>query len=344
VEESDPVHEFFSEAHKASERAASLVRQLMIFSRTETPERVMLDLNTVISDVLKMLGRLVDENVSILTGLDASLRRVNANKGEIERVITNLVVNAKDAMPEGGTVRISTYNMSSSSSEPAALPGLPPGEYVCISVEDTGIGMSEDELGHIFEPFFNTKRNRPGGGTGLGLSVVYGIVEGLGGRIDVRSEPGSGSRFIVCLPAARHGRVCADADAGGPSPTRGDGEKVLLVEDEVLVRRAAVTVLSEHGYTVVEASCAGEAMEVFEREKDSVRVVISDFGLPDRNGLRLIDALLAERPALGAVLVSGYVDKKIDVEGLKARGIVFMNKPYDIEELLFVLAEMVKRE
>ncbi len=252
----DPLYLHAEEIKKAGTRAAGLTRQLLAFSRKQIIEPRPLDVNIIVSDVQRMLQRLIGEDIQLTTSLDPLLGQVMADSDNLHQVIMNLVVNARDAMPDGGQLEITTNNVNVDESTVVAHPGAVPGRYVMLTVTDTGVGMNEETLQNIFEPFFTTKER--GDGTGLGLSTVYGIVRQSGGWIDVSSAPGQGSAFRIYLPRID---ACAAPDQPVIAPVkelRGD-ETLLLVEDQREVRKCAAAILTSHGYHVLEATDGAEA-------------------------------------------------------------------------------------
>ena len=314
-------------AHAAS-RAALLTRQLLAFSRKQVLSPAVLDLNEVVGEGERMLRRVIGEDITFVTDLAPVISRVTADRGQIEQVLVNLVVNARDAMPAGGVLTVSTADVDVSTSE-AAKRGMLPGSYVTLRVRDTGVGMDDATRSRIFEPFFTTKP--VGRGTGLGLATVHGVVHQSGGFVMVETAPLSGSAFTVFLPSTAH--------IEGPrrSPIPGNGfergsETVLLVEDEDEVRAVARRVLAEAGYTVLEAANAAEAIEVFDRSAGSIAILVSDVVMPGLNGHELSQMLRLKAPRLQTLFVSGYsFDARGDSSAFDDES--FLPKPYDPTEL-----------
>ena len=345
----DPRRIDAQEVLKAARSAASVTRQLLAFSRRQVLEPQVLDLNGLVANLKKMLGRLIGEDVKLITMLDPDLRRVKADPGQIEQVVMNLTVNARDAMPGGGVLKVKTENVTIAHipeiwKATEVSPGARLGEYVCLSVGDTGMGMDEEILEHIFEPYFTTKG--PGEGTGLGLSVVYGIVREHDGWVRVSSNPGQGSVFGVYLPV-----LPVDSDAeeenevGEVVPLteyRGHGKGVLLVEDDEEVRRYVAKLLDGRGYVVFRATDVSGALEVFEREGKSIHLVFSDVVLPDGTGLELVDQLLPRQEGLRVLLSSGYSDDRSRWSVARARGFPFVEKPYTPSRLLQTIENVMK--
>jgi len=332
-EEGDPhAAEFLEKVLAASERGASLVRQLRIFGRKQPMEQVAVDLNRTIGDLLHMLGRLIGEDIAIEPSLFPGLWTLRGDNTNLEQILMNLTVNARDAMPKGGRLTIETDNVLLDEAACAASPEARPGRFVRLTVSDTGVGIDEATLQHIFEPFFSTKD--PGTSSGLGLSVVYGVVKQHGGWITATSEPSRGATFKVYLPAAFPEPDEAAREEKLLSGLRGSGERILLVEDEAAVRDFAHRGLRRSGYRVVSAANAGEAADVFERERGEFRLLISDVVLPGRSGVDLADDLHACAPGLQVLLTSGYTDDKVHWPDIEAKGFAFLQKPYTLIGLL----------
>jgi two-component system, cell cycle sensor histidine kinase and response regulator CckA len=313
-------------AHAAS-RAALLTRQLLAFSRKQVLTPAVLDLNEVVADAERMLRRVIGEDITFVTQLAPAVSRVTADRGQIEQVLVNLVVNARDAMPTGGILTVATADVDLSPTEAAAR-GIMPGAYVTIRVRDTGVGMDDATRSRIFEPFFTTKP--VGRGTGLGLATVYGVVHQSGGFVLVESAPGDGSTFTVFLP--RTARMDVAGGAPPPGTIERGSETILLVEDEDEVRVVARRVLVEAGYTVLEAANAAEAIEVFDRAPGTIAMLVSDVVMPGLNGHELSQILRHRAPQLRTLFVSGYsFDARGDSSGFDDAS--FLPKPYDPAEL-----------
>ena len=319
------------EIDRAADRAVQLTQQLLAFSRQQLREPVVLDLNEVIAAVSPMLTRLIGENIEIgvLTSVDAP--PVLADRGQIEQVIVNLVVNARDAMPTGGTLTIDTRSVLLDERYAADHAGIEPGEYACLSVTDTGTGIDRETQSRIFEPFFTTKE--VGAGTGLGLATVHGIVTQSGGHLEVYSEPGLGSSFKVYLPAAA-GEPATRAFAPALRPESLSGtETVLVCEDDELVRVLLETILIENGYRVLAAALPKEALALTSRPDAEIDVLVSDVVMPQMSGPELVERLRGVRPALRTLFLSGY-----PAETLRGRSLPedseFLQKPFDDVSLL----------
>lgn len=314
----------------AAERAASITRKLLTFSRGNVMQTKPLDLRTVVGDMTKMLKRLLGETVSLEFNPPPELPPVRADLGMIEQVIMNLSVNARDAMPNGGTVTISPDTEEIDEARARANPDARPGLFVCLRVSDTGCGMDATTLAHIFEPFFTTKEL--GKGTGLGLATVYGIVKQHEGWIEVESSAGHGTTFSIYLPASAESASASPEAALAATPSteiRSGHETILLVEDEPALRELARLILTGQGYQVFEASKGAEALEVWERHQDQIDVVLTDMVMPEgMSGKDLADRLQARRPDLKVVFTSGYT-----AAGMNKDGVRFLQKPYSRETL-----------
>jgi len=328
--EDSPIADDLREARRSSDRATALTKQLLLFSRRESMEIRPVELNTVVSDLLKLLRQLVGEQFSLKTNLDEELHSINADAGYLEQVIMNLVVNARDAMPEGGVINIETRNVDVDQAYANMHPGSQPGQYVCLSVEDTGVGMDEAVMSRIFEPFFSTKKSDKG--TGLGLSVVHGIVTQHGGWIDLKSTPGVGSSFMIYLPVVpAHAKEVVE-EVKVSADFAGRGEKILLVEDDRNVRMLTKKLLDKFGFQVFTAPDAEEALRIFEEEGKDFHLVISDVVLPRQDGIQLVTHLREMKPEIKVLLMSGYSDE-LHRQAIHDRGYDFIRKPFTIPDL-----------
>ena len=309
----------------ASERAATLVRQLLAFSRKQILQPKILDLNGIVLGLDNLLRRLMSEDIDMRTMVGKDVGTVKADPGQIEQVIMNLVVNAREAMPNGGRLVIETANADLDDTYARDHVTVKPGNYVMRAVSDTGVGMEADTLAHIFEPFYTTKAS--GKGTGLGLSTVYGIVKQSGGYIWVYSEPGRGSSFKVYLP-----RVEDPAESSGPSPkqarVRRGTETILLVEDEPAVRELTHLVLAAQGYSVMEALNPEEAERLCENGKGEIHLLLTDVVMPGVSGHELAKRITARLPKIKVLYMSGYTHNVIASGGMLDRGIAFLQKPF----------------
>jgi len=322
------------EIKRSAESAATLTRQLLSFSRKQIISRKEMDLNGLVQKLQHMMRRLIGENIHFQTELAPGLWTVSADASQVEQCLMNLAVNGKAAMPEGGSIRIATEMIDSEDAEFSPPPlKKPHGLFARVTVRDTGCGMSKETLDRIYEPFFSTKGEE---GTGLGLSVVYGIMEEHGGWITVESEPGKGTAFHLWFPALNE-PLPQPMDSGltvsRPLP-RGEGQRILLVEDEPGVLAFVSAALRQNGYTVLTADCGAAAREVFAREMDNLDLVMSDVVLPDTTGTEILEEFYALRPDLRAMLSSGYSEKPALLELIKTRGIHFLHKPYTLIQLL----------
>jgi signal transduction histidine kinase/ActR/RegA family two-component response regulator len=344
IEEDDPKHQDVVEIKKATERATSLTRQLLAFSHRQVLEMEVLNINSIMSDMEKMLSRLIGEDVQLETILDPKLSSIEADRGSIEQVIMNIVVNAHDAMLNGGKITLQTENVTLGEDDCAGIPGAKPGEFVRFSITDTGTGIDAETREHIFEPFFTTKAK--GKGTGLGLSTVFGIVKQSGGWINVYSEPGQGSTFRIYLPVfsvGSEGKNKRIKELTFFQELHGNGERILLVEDEESIRAVAERLLTENGYLVFSAGTAEEALAIFNKEAGDFQLVLSDVVLPTNSGVELANQLLTLKPELHIVLSSGYANEKAQLSAIREKGYPFMQKPYTKEKLLHGVKENISR-
>jgi signal transduction histidine kinase/CheY-like chemotaxis protein len=306
-------------------RAADLTRQLLAFGRKQVLEATVLDLNAVAADMRDMLGRLIGEDIALVTSPSPELGRVKADRGQIEQVMMNLAVNARDAMPQGGHLIIETENVDLDAEYVRRHVGARPGPHVMLAVSDSGVGIPREIQRHIFEPFFTTKE--PGKGTGLGLATVYGIVKQSGGYIECDSEPGRGTTFRIYLS-----RVDVPAPAverlGRPADAAGGTETILLVEDEESVRELARDILRAIGYTVIEARNGVEALLLSERHQGPLDLLLTDVVMPRMSGRELADRLTLLRPDLSVLYMSGYTDDAVIRHGVLGAGTAFLQKPF----------------
>ena len=320
-----PVRNNIEEIKKAGERAANLTRQLLAFSRKQVLQPKVLNLNAIVTDMDKMLRRLIGADVDILTALDSALGQVKADAGQLEQVLMNLAVNARDAMPAGGKLTIQTANVELSEENSQNHTSVKPGRYVMLAVSDTGTGMDAETQSRIFEPFFTTKEQ--GKGTGLGLSTVYGIVQQSGGNIQIYSEIGKGTTFKIHLP-----RVDETIDTPAPfklSETAVQAvETVLLVEDEPSVRQLSRQVLEGEGYRVFEAALASEALQFCQNYKDEIQIMVTDMVMPEMNGRELAKRVAVLRPEMKVLFTSGYMNESIIHNGNHGTGEAFLEKPF----------------
>jgi signal transduction histidine kinase/CheY-like chemotaxis protein len=321
----DSRRERIEEIATAAERAAALTRQLLAFSRKQVLQPRVFNLNIVVAEIEKMLRRLIGENIELVTRLAPSLDNVRADPGQLEQVIVNLVVNARDAMPDGGRLEIETANVLAVPGQQLAGGELEPGHYVVLRVRDNGQGMTPDVIEHLFEPFFTTKDS--GKGTGLGLSMVYGIVKQSGGAVSVDSAPEAGSSFSVYLPVAAV-REEPDETSAEPAEPRPGGGRLLVVEDNPAVRHFVTEALTTAGYEVVDAESAEQALEVLRGEAGRFDLLLTDVILPRMDGYDLARLAAAARPGLVVIYMSGYVDSPRLRELALTEGIDLVEKPF----------------
>jgi len=313
----------------AGNRAAGLTHQLLAFSRKQVLRPGVLSLNSVVNDTTKMLERLLREDVQLLCKLEATAN-VLADPAQMQQVLMNLALNARDAMPAGGKLTIRTADVTVEDNQRDSDPELPPGEYVQLSVSDTGQGMSEEVKAHLFEPFFTTKGM--GNGTGLGLSTVYGIVKQSGGHIRVYSEPGLGTTFRIYLPPV--GEAETPRQATARTVYERGTETILLVEDQPQVLKLAAQVLENQGYAVLQAKTAQEALAICSAVTSSPHLVLTDVVLPDMTGPRLVEQLKARHPDTRVLYMSGYTNDVVVQHGLLAGDISYVQKPFTLPGLL----------
>jgi CheY-like chemotaxis protein len=305
------------EIRKAAARAAALTGQLLAFSRRQVLQPRVLDLNAVVSDMDMMLRRLIGEDVELVTLLDPKLGAVRADPTQVEQVIVNLAVNARDAMPHGGAVTIETTNVATGD-----------GEFVELRMSDTGIGMTEEERQQLFDPFFTTKA----GGTGLGLATVYGIVEQSGGTIEVDSEPGLGSCFRIVLPRVDEAAERGESPTPASAPEAGS-ETILLVEDESVVRQLVAEILETSGYSVLQAGDGPSALELLRRHTGPLDLLVTDVVMPGMSGPEVAQAVTSMRPGTQVLYTSGYTDQAIGHHGVLEPDVAFLQKPFSADDL-----------
>jgi PAS domain S-box-containing protein len=335
----DPLHKECLQIKKAGQSAASLTRQLLAFSRQQILEPRVLDLNSIVQNVEKMLRRLIGEHIDLKTSLGPGLGSVKADQSQIEQVIINLAVNARDAMPQGGKLLIETANVELDEEYARHHPPQLPGPYVLLSVADTGMGMDAETQSHIFEPFFTTKE--VGKGTGLGLATVYGVVRQSGGHIWVYSEVGQGTTFKIYLPLA--GQTAASQQQSlAPADSLRGSETILLVEDEEALRGLTRSLLEDSGYTVLEAELPEAAVEIAEKHRGPIHLLLTDMVMPGMDGRALADCLVPVRPDMRVVYMSGYTG--FSHAGLADSEIALLAKPFTREKLLRKLREALESE
>lgn len=336
--EHHPMREDVDEIRKAGERARSLTRQLLAFSRKQILEPRVLDLNLLVTEAEKMLKRLIGEDIELVKVLDPRLGRMKADQGQIEQVILNLAVNSRDAMPRGGRLTLETSNVELDENYARAHLAVRPGPYLMLAVSDSGCGMDKETQARLFEPFFTTKG--PGKGTGLGLATVYGIVKQSGGSIWVYSEPGKGTTFKTYFPQVEE-ETPTRARRKAPPPTREGSETILLAEDENTVRRFTRQVLEMNGYTVLEACHGVEALEVCERHKGPIHLMVTDVVMPKMSGRELAERLARLRPEMKVLYLSGYTTNAIVHHGVLDSDAAFLQKPFTPGALALKVREVL---
>jgi nitrogen-specific signal transduction histidine kinase/CheY-like chemotaxis protein len=321
----DPVARDIAEIRRAATSASSLTGQLLAFGRKQMLQPQVLDLNKVVSGLTGLLTRLIGENIRLEWQLTTPVDRVNADPGQVEQVVLNLALNARDAMPGGGTLSIETANVELDAAYVSDHPGAVPGKHVMLAISDTGIGMDRVTQEHVFEPFYTTKE--VGSGTGLGLATVYGIVKQSGGSIFIYSEPGQGTTFKIYLP-------CCDLIAD-PIPVQPSAEQILkgnetilLVEDQPEVRAVARATLTRAGYTVLEASQGEEALQIEQDYRERIHLLLTDVVMPTMSGRELARRLLQRRSDIRVLYTSGYTDDAIVHHDVIESGVAFIQKPF----------------
>ena len=325
----DPLHEKGRAIQLAADRATTLTRQLLAFSRKQLLELKVVDVNMIVQDMERLLRPLIGENVELLTSLTPQPAHTRADAGQLEQVLMNLVVNAKDAMPTGGRLTIQTRNTPMAEAHRRGQQFIRPGNYVTLSVSDTGMGMDKETQSRIFEPFFTTKEK--GKGTGLGLSTVYGIVKQSGGYVMVQSELGRGTTFHIYLPQVEAGEQTHIAPV--PDAALGGTETVLLVEDEESVRQLVRDTLISKGYQVIEADCGEAGIEEAAKHRGKINLVITDVVMPGMSGHDLVNKLAETRPDTKVLYLSGYTEDAIVSEGSIEKGTAFLQKPFSLQSL-----------
>lgn len=338
IPESDERHQDAQEIMKASDRASRLTRQLLAFSRHQVLNPRLLSVNEIVSGMDGMVRRVVPENIELITELDPALSLVRADAGQMEQVVLNLVINGADAMPKGGRLAVRTSNIEVDASFSASHLDVPPGQYVCITVSDTGFGMDQETVSRIFEPFFTTKG--VGKGTGLGLSTVHGIVTQSGGKVWVYSEPGLGTTFKIFLPRGEGVATPAKTQVF-TAPTAPPTETILLVEDEEQTRDAVHRNLVRVGYSVLVARNGVEALAISKSHPDAIHLVLTDSLMPEMGGAELVKRLKEERPDVGVLMMSGYTED-LAPTGPANGNEFFIEKPFTTADLLVGIRSALK--
>ncbi len=332
--------ENIKEIRKAAEKAAALTAQLLAFSRKQPLIRKIISLNEHLHELEKMLRRIISENIELSLELSDGLRNISADKGRLDQVIINLVNNSKQAMPMGGKLTISTKNVVIKDSAYSGMAEARAGEFICLSVKDTGVGIDPDIMEHLFEPFYTTKPF--GSGSGLGLSVVYGIVRNLEGWVNVSSSPGEGAEFRIYLPAAEEKQEQKDAEEKLPGRKRvAAGKKILLVEDEKAILDMITSLLEKEKHIVFKAANAAEALKLFNKEQGKIDLLLSDSVMPGMSGLELAGKLKGLNPKIKVIISSGYIDDKAGIDKVQGSGYHYLSKPYGIDRLFSTLSEVL---
>jgi PAS domain S-box-containing protein len=326
-----PGHERTEQILRAAERGASLTRQLLAFSRRQVLEPTVLDLNATLEEVKSMLTRLIGEDIKIVTSLDPALGPVWADPGQMEQVLVNLAVNARDAMPQGGALVLETANVDLDEDYARTHPGASAGQHVRLAVSDTGHGMDAATAAHVFEPFFTTKPR--GKGTGLGLATVHGIVKQSGGHVDLYSEPGHGTTFKIYLPRVQDA-VASRAEPGPRVESRGGAETIVLVEDEDGLRALIREVLEESGYRVIDAGNPEAGLAAARSATGGVDLLMTDVILPQMRGHELAAKVREARPGVRVLFMSGYTDEAVGQHAVLEPGAHFLQKPFSLAALL----------
>ena len=325
-----PLHAKAESIQQASDRATTLTRQLLAFSRKQLLQLKVVDVNAIVADMERLLRPLIGEDIELSTALEPSIGCTRADAGQLEQVIMNLVVNAKDAMPHGGKIRITTASVNLDESDRSENTFIKNGPYVMISVSDTGHGMDRETQARIFEPFFTTKEK--GKGTGLGLSTVYGIIKQSGGYVFVQSELGRGTVFTIYFP-----RVDAASEALGAAPATlaaaGGSETILLVEDEDSVRQLIRETLESRGYQVLQAANGHAALALAASRSDTIHLVITDVVMPGLSGHELVQQLLATRPTTKVLFLSGHAEETVATPLSSQSPQAFLQKPFTLQNL-----------
>jgi PAS domain S-box-containing protein len=338
LEPNNPIRQDIEEIKRAGERAADLTRQLLAFSRQQVLQPRTIDFNGILSGMEKMVKRLVGEDVETTLLLSPGLWKAKADPGQIENVVLNLIVNARDAMPKGGKLTIQTKNVELDEEYAREHTGVVPGPHVMLAVSDTGTGVDKDTAKRIFEPFFTTKAK--GKGTGLGLSTVFGIVNQSGGHIWVYSEVGIGTTFKLYFPRTQSEEISTPQPS--PVPSAVGSETILVVEDEDAVRQIAITVLRRAGYHVLSASNPGEALLICEQQKTRIHLLLSDVILPRASGPELAERLRAGRPEMKVLFMSGYPGEAVVQHGIMDSSVAFLQKPITPDMLTRKVREVLK--
>jgi CheY-like chemotaxis protein len=328
--EDHPARADIEQVKEAAQRAAKLTSQLLAFARRQVITPVRLDLNELTRQMDQLLRRLIGEHIELTTRLTPDLYPVRADRSQLEQVLVNLAINARDAMPGGGRLTLETANFSVDDAYVDSHANVQAGEYAMLAVSDTGVGIPRELHQHLFEPFFTTKP--AGAGTGLGLATCYGIIRQIGGQILLYSEVGRGTTFKVLIPRTVEAEM--GVAAPGESAKPGGQETVLFVEDDPGVRAMGVRILAQRGYRVLEAAGGKEALELAERHSGAIQLLLTDVVMPQMSGTELAERLCAKLPNLRVLYTSGYTENTIVNHGVDGENVAFLQKPYSVDSLL----------
>lgn len=333
--------EFLEEIRIASERAADLTRRLLTFGRRQIRNPEPLDLNSVVGETIKLLGRLLGDDVELDVLLDPHLKWVWSDRGQISQILLNLAINARDSMPGGGLLSVRTENLELTESRVVSETRIEPGHYIVLSVTDTGCGMAAEVLARVFEPFFTTKPI--GKGTGLGLASVHGIIMQMEGGIEILSKVGTGTSFRVYLPGLPPTFDSDDSDSASSESQEAEScsETILLVEDDHALRKVTHLMLASHGYIVLEAADGRAALQVFSELAQSIQLLITDMVMPGMNGLELAEQVVARKPSIRVMFMSGYVADHKSRDHFLRPEVCFLQKPFSASDLLVKVKEVL---
>jgi two-component system cell cycle sensor histidine kinase/response regulator CckA len=335
VKSGDPKKEMLEEILNAANRAAGLTSQLLSFSRKNPVKLEVLNLNSIVAEIEGMIDRLIGEDIEFLSCLEEKGLNVKVDATQLEQIVLNLIVNARDAMPRGGKLTVKTEKVVIGDEEMSKIPCSYAGDFACLSIIDTGVGMEKESILKIFEPFYTTKKT----GTGLGLSVVNEIIKKLHGWINVESESGKGTTFKAFLPLSCEEKTIKDKKPVGILELQGDGALILVVEDEKITRNFIVKVLRENGYSVLETETIEEARKKFNVRENEIKMVFTDVVLSDGNGLEFAEDIISKNKEMRILLSSGYIDEKAKLSHIAQKKFRFLGKPYDVLKLLRAVKE-----
>jgi len=340
LDETEQVQKNLVKIKEVKNAASSLIRQLLAFSKKQKIRQQVLDINSIVENMENLLTRFIGEDIELKTDLESATGLVSADQGQIEQIIMNLALNARDAMPSGGIFTIATSQEVFDKDSAQEHADLKPGQYVRLTISDTGVGMDEETLSHVFEPFFTTKEESKG--TGLGLTTVYGIVKQSKGCISLKSEPGQGTTFEIYLPGVAKAREVITGKKERIEPAGGT-ETVLVVEDNIYVRELTVTALKDYGYTILEAESGIEALRLCSRHEGSIDLLITDIVLPRMSGLQLAENLEQTYPGLKTLYISGYPEDVVANYGIPDARTNLLEKPFSPSKLAHKVREVLDR-